>query len=88
MDSVVEEILKEIIPNYTNDLLRADGEVTESSYNVDTTQEPSKVSGMEFRLTKESEKSDFQRELAKHFDMIKDLMGEKKEDLDDSNDSD
>ena len=33
------------------------------------------LSGMEFSLSKDSEKSDFQKELAKHIDMIKDLMG-------------
>ncbi len=91
MDTVVEGILKDIIPDYTNELLYSSGEATKSSYDVEpqqeSTQEASEVSGMEFRLTKENEKSDFQRELAKHFDMIKDLMGEKKKDSEDSDDS-
>lgn len=88
MDSVVEGILQEIIPNYTNELLYSSGEPTKSSYDIEPQPEPTsettEVSGMEFRLTKESEKSDFQRELAKHFDMIKDLMGDKKKEEDES----
>ncbi|MHA2097762.1 MAG: ADP-ribosylation factor-like protein [Candidatus Kariarchaeaceae archaeon] len=95
LDSVVEGILKELIPDYSNELLRKDHEVQELGYKpkpeVDipafVTEEL--VSGMEFELTKDSEKSDFQRELAKHIDMIKDLMGgePKKEPDTDSDDN-
>jgi GTPase SAR1 family protein len=85
LDSVVEGILKEIMPNYSNKLLRETHEVQEMKYEPEAEQEKptfmseEMVSGMEFALTKDSEKSDFQRELAKHIDMIKDLMGEEKE---------
>ncbi|MCE7736716.1 MAG: hypothetical protein GPJ54_17675 [Candidatus Heimdallarchaeota archaeon] len=79
LDSVVESILKEIIPNFSNDML---SKTHESSFAPATEEEKSifmsdqVVSGMEFSLSKDSEKSDFQKELAKHIDMIKGLMGE------------
>lgn len=79
LDSVVESILKEIIPDFSNEMLRKTHEssfapVTDAekpTYASDET-----VSAMEFSLSKDSEKSDFQKELAKHIDMIKGLMGD------------
>lgn len=79
LDSVVESILKEIIPDFSNELLR---KTHESSFAPITDEDKPMfisdevVSGMEFSLSKDSEKSDFQIELAKHIDMIKGLMGD------------
>lgn len=78
LDSVVEGILRELIPDYSNELLR---KTHESSFepvaeeDKPTIMSDEVVSGMEFSLSKDSQKSDFQKELAKHIDMIKDLMG-------------
>ena len=81
----VEGILKEIIPNYSNDLIH---KTHESSFELITEDEKPTymsdevVSGMEFSLSKDSQKSDFQIELAKHIEMIKDLMGKKNKEED------
>ncbi len=67
LDSIVENILKEIVPEYSNNSLMSDGMIRKTTYEDGTA-----ISSTEF--TTRAEGSDFQNTLESHFRILKDMV--------------
>ncbi|MHA2030950.1 MAG: ADP-ribosylation factor-like protein [Candidatus Kariarchaeaceae archaeon] len=73
LDSIVENIIKEVIPDYSNKLLQPEGMVRKITF--DEAGKP--ISSTEFTTTAEKVESDFQNTLAEHFRILKDMLDKK-----------
>lgn len=76
LDTIVEDIIRKILPHYTNDILQPQGMVRKITYEDDKV-----ISSTEFTAKSEDQEGDFQKNIAEHFRILNEMIDNMKDEL-------